>query len=106
MRAESHKIRKAMGMILILGLVAWLVGWVFTTDPTTASELSRASQAALRQPSGEAQLISVERLPEMDGEMCEWMPASASSSLLASLAQQPRAGARSEERRVGKECRL
>jgi len=84
-------------MILILGVVVWLAGWVFTTDPTNSSELSRASRAALRQPSGSAQLISLERLPEMEGEMCEWMPASASTSLLTSLWQGQRAGGAGSE---------
>ena len=37
---------------------------------------------------GADRLVSWETLPEMDGEMCEWVPASASSSLMAALAPQ------------------
>ena len=37
---------------------------------------------------GRERLVSWEALPEMDGEMCEWVPASASSSLMAALAPQ------------------
>lgn len=44
-----------------------------------------------RTATGEPQLVSVEALPAMDGEMCEWMPASAapmaSALRLAALAQ-------------------
>jgi DNA-binding beta-propeller fold protein YncE len=37
---------------------------------------------------GFPQLVSYQRLPEMDGEMCEWIPASAQNTLIASLQQQ------------------
>ena len=66
MRVGRHRVRNAVGMSLILGLLAWLAGWVVTTDRTELAELSRASQAALRQPSGSAQLIASEQLPEME----------------------------------------
>jgi DNA-binding beta-propeller fold protein YncE len=49
----------------------------------------------LRQPTGAPQLVGYEPLPMMDGEMCEWIPASASSTLMASL-QQAGGGAGSE----------
>ena len=38
-------------------------------------------------PTGFPQLVSIEPLPAMDGEMCQWMPASASGSLRAALLQ-------------------
>jgi len=37
---------------------------------------------------GQDRLISMERLPEVDGAMCQWVPASASTTLAAAL-QQP-----------------
>lgn len=48
-------------------------------------------------------LVSWERMPEMDGEMCEWMPASASMSLAAALqettgAARPAAPSRASDR--------
>ena len=93
MRVGRHRVRSAAGIFVIMGLLAWLAGWMVTRDQTEIAELSRASQAALRQPSGSAQLISSEPLPEMDGAMCEWMPASAENTLLASLWQGQRPGA-------------
>ena len=41
-----------------------------------------------RAPTGTAQLISIEPLPPMDGEMCQWAPASATMSLRAALQQE------------------
>jgi DNA-binding beta-propeller fold protein YncE len=38
---------------------------------------------------GVPQLISVESLPETGGTICEWMPASASTSLMAALQERP-----------------
>ena len=35
-----------------------------------------------------ARLISIEPLPEMDGEMCQWVPASASATLVTALQQE------------------
>ena len=46
-----------------------------------------ARSALGRKPTGFPQLVSVEPLPMMDGEMCQWMPASASGNLRASLFQ-------------------
>lgn len=44
-----------------------------------------------RQPAGDAQLVSVQPAAELEGQMCQWMPAIASSSLLETF-QQRRAG--------------
>ncbi|MBI2815410.1 MAG: beta-propeller fold lactonase family protein [Acidobacteria bacterium] len=54
------------------------------------------SQAALRslRPTGEAQLVSIEPLPEMEGESCQWQPASSQQRLIAAV-QEERAAARS-----------
>ena len=50
---------------------------------------------AVRRPTGQPQLVSIEPLPQslsqslsmMDGEMCQWMPASSSEGLVAALRQ-------------------
>ncbi|MBI2816072.1 MAG: hypothetical protein HYX72_03945 [Acidobacteria bacterium] len=42
----------------------------------------------VRKPTSHPQLISIHPLPEMEGEMCEWVPVSGEASLLAAL-QQP-----------------
>ena len=105
MRVGRHRVGSAVGIFLILGLLAWLAGWVVTTDRTELAELGRASQAALRQPSGSPQLIASEQLPEMDGTMCEWVPASAENTLLASLWQGQRPGAAGSEQAQRAEIR-
>jgi hypothetical protein len=45
------------------------------------TDLSVASKRALRHATGEPQLMAVEPLPEMDPEMCQMMPASATSAM-------------------------
>lgn len=45
------------------------------------------------QPTGQPQLVSVEPLPDLDGEMCQWTPASSQERLIAAV-QQERAAAR------------
>ena len=61
--------------------------YVLLMGNVAAPELADASKAALRSASGAPQLVAVAPLQAMDGEMCEWMPASAESSLLAALQQ-------------------
>ncbi|MGH9786122.1 MAG: hypothetical protein ACRD88_18280 [Terriglobia bacterium] len=74
MRAKSRaRSRVALGMLLTLVLAA---GW-FVLVETERPEVSGASAAALRAPTGEPQLIAIAPLPVMDGQMCEWVPASA-----------------------------
>ncbi len=58
--------------------LAVAVGMLLVGTPNER-ELSTASQAAQRKPSGYPQLISVEQLPATNGEMCSWEPASAST---------------------------
>ncbi len=72
-------------IISCLGAAAW----VLLSGDATRVNWKAAAGAALRQPTGEAQLVAIEPFPAMqDGAMCEWIPASASGSFLASLPQQ------------------
>ena len=99
MRVRRPQFRSGLGMTLLLALVAWLAGWVITGSQTSESQLVRASENSLRQPTGAPQLVGYEALPampEMNGEMCEWMPASASSMLAASFQQAGAGAGRSE----------
>ena len=54
---------------------------------------SGATASPRRMATGEPQLVSVEPLPAMDGEMCEWVPAGAAASM-AALRQESLAAAR------------
>src|SRR3990172_6979790 len=64
------------GRIAILGLLVLVaVSLAFQSDAIRTE----------RKPGGDAQLVSAQPLPEMDGALCEWAPASASVALRASL---------------------
>ena len=78
MAQASYLQRKAL-LIAMLALTGTLAGFVLSSG-VTGENLSGST--------GSPQLISVEPLPAMDGVMCEWMPASASTTLLASMRQQ------------------
>ena len=65
--------------------------WVLSAGGPKRPEWNAASQAALRGPMGLPQLVSVEALPEQ-GQVCEWVPARASGTILASLQQEELAG--------------
>jgi DNA-binding beta-propeller fold protein YncE len=74
-------------VVFILGALAALAILGFmrsrsSRDADAASEL---------QPTGAPQLISVEPMQEPDGEMCQLVPASASTSLIGVLTEEPRA---------------
>jgi len=70
-------------MIILLAAAA---GWLLVAGPVPVPEFGR-KQSPVRQPTGFAQLVSVEPLPGagMDGAMCQWMPASASGSFLTAF---------------------
>ena len=77
---------------VIAGLLA--IG-VWTLSSGTI-ERTAASKNALRRPTGAPQLISIQPMPSADGEMCEWVPASTQTLLVAAL-QQERLSARAAE---------
>lgn len=80
------KTRKIGGMalaILVSGLAVLLAG----------GGRERTVASAMLPHTGQPQLLSVQPLPSSDGEMCEWVPATANSSLIEALQQQARAAA-------------
>jgi DNA-binding beta-propeller fold protein YncE len=87
--SRSGHTRRVIGPAL-LGAAAALV--IFTSGRIGQSDLMRASQSAVRKPSGAPQLVSIEPLPSADGEMCQWIPASASSTLTEALLQEEDSG--------------
>ena len=64
-----------------------VAAWVLFSGEAKQQEWNAASQAVWRTPTGYPQLVSVEPLPAMDGQMCEWVPASADATLVATLRQ-------------------
>ena len=89
-------------LIACLLMLAAAAAWTLVAGRRLAPDGKTSSQSALRRPTGSPQLVSIEPLPPMDGAMCEWMPASASAGLRASLepqgtAQAASAGAKKSE---------
>ena len=73
----------ALACFVVAGAV-----WLLFSGEAKQSELAATSQAARRGPTGSPQLVSIEPLPTISGEMCEWMPASTSTRLVAALRQE------------------
>ena len=78
--------RKGWGALLLLVVAG--AAWVLFAGEAKQPEWRAASQAALRKATGQPQLVSVEPLPMMDGDLCQWMPASANTTLVAALRQE------------------
>lgn len=74
--------------ILFLILLAFAT-WLLIPGAATRTELAVATASAFRSPAGGPQLVSIEPLPIPEGEMCEWMPASATGTLSAALQRTP-----------------
>ncbi|MBI2815412.1 MAG: hypothetical protein HYX72_00585 [Acidobacteria bacterium] len=69
--------------VILLAVIAVLAGWVLLSggEPVrTTAEKTRGLR-----PTGAPQLLSVAPLPQVESEMCEWQPASATSPITGSL---------------------
>jgi DNA-binding beta-propeller fold protein YncE len=64
--------RRNLLIVLLLAIAAGVLWAGRVRQP----DLAAGSAAALRKPLGYPQLVSAEPIPGMDGEMCEWVPAS------------------------------
>ena len=84
--SSKSRVQSRFAALTLLGLVA-AAGWFWSVE-TRRMGLTVASETAVRRPTGEPQLVSVEPLPAMEGQICEWAPASAGTTLLASLQQE------------------
>ena len=70
------------------GLLCLLVAgaaWILCGGGTWQSDWLAALRQPARTATGEPQLVSVESLPALDGEMCEWVPAGAGVPLASAL---------------------
>ncbi len=61
--------------------------WFLFAGPTSRTPFRAAGAIANRLPNGGPQLISIDPLPEAEGEMCQWASASASSTFPVALEQ-------------------
>ena len=89
LRYVSPGSRCSFAIFAGVGLIA---AWVIWGGQAKQSDLASAARSSLRKPSGAPQLVSVQPLPGIEGPLCEWVPASAQTRLVASLWQE-RAGA-------------
>lgn len=80
---------KLIGSAVLLAVAAGLL----LNAGRPASTISGDARSGPMRPTGQPQLVSVQPLPDMDGEMCAWTPASGQERLVAAL-QQERAAAR------------
>src|SRR5262249_52988986 len=92
------KVRQRMNWVLgpafrMVVIAAWKI-----LDPLGETRLSSSARQGWVQESGVGpRLVSIEPLPPSDGPMCEWMRASAATTLTETLAQEQMASARSPE---------
>jgi DNA-binding beta-propeller fold protein YncE len=73
--------------LLAGGLLASVAVYVLLAGSLGSPDIGRASRSASRSASGSPQLLAVTPLAISEGEMCEWMPVSASATLTAALQQ-------------------
>src|SRR4051794_16881141 len=66
-----------------------LAGWILFAS---GGHLRQVAGRTFARGTGQPQLVSVDPLPQMtaEGQQCEWMPASSSTSLLEALAESPK----------------
>ena len=93
-RVFLRRFRYCGGCLAILAVGAVLLLW---SGQTSRTHLQTASQSALLRPQGYAQLLSSEPLPSIQGQMCEWVPASAPARLMAAIRQEQVAANRTAE---------
>src|SRR3972149_83839 len=71
--------------VWIFALLLGVAGWLITGGGATLSDPSGRALRSARRPTGSPQLVSIEPLPMMEGTECQWLPASASTSLVAAI---------------------
>ncbi|MBI2817192.1 MAG: hypothetical protein HYX72_09660 [Acidobacteria bacterium] len=82
--------RSGLSAVIPIAIIIAAGGWVLLAGKEMRPDVKASSRLAQRRPTGVLKLVSVEPLPEMglDGEMCEWVPASSRSRLVAFLHQE------------------
>ncbi len=76
--------RRQRVVVWLIGFVAMLATVVVFSGKWDRAELAEAKLLSLK-PNGSPQLVSIEPMPQADGEMCQWEPASANASLFEML---------------------
>ena len=88
---QKFRLPNSLTVVIPLMLAAFGISVVvFPTGKLTQSAGNTASEVSVRHPTGEPQLVSVAPFSMMDGQMCQWEPASANNRLRVLLLQQER----------------
>jgi DNA-binding beta-propeller fold protein YncE len=91
--SRKHYWAARSGLLLVALFLGAAVFWVLQGGTTASdSDWHARSRAARIFPDGSAQLTKVEPFPMLDGEMCEWMPASFSEFTPIGYAQNESVG--------------
>ena len=77
------------GLLWMTSVLAGAALWIVIGSGGIAGHPLRGLLRTHPVPNGAAQLVSIQPLPEMDGEQCTWMPASAPASMAAASWQTP-----------------
>jgi DNA-binding beta-propeller fold protein YncE len=96
--ARKFHVRSSLGLAVAICMLVSAVAAILITGRAAQPALTAASKAALRYASGYPQLVSVEPLPVLEGEMCQWMPASSSTLLAPAPQRDARAGSADADR--------
>ena len=83
----SHLCQR-FGFVVLLSLVGVFAFWIVFAAQANRQELRTTAEVALRKPTGYPQLVFSKTLPMMNGEMCQWVPTRASTSLVVALRQE------------------
>lgn len=96
-KKANQEIAAGIGVLAaVTGLAVCILLWGEADQRSVAS----ASVAALRRPSGSAQLVSRQTLPVIEGQQCEWVPASSSLRLSSLLQEQSFAAGSQQPARI------
>ena len=81
MRTRGMQMRQTKARLLVLGVMVAIGAAMIWVQSVPPGELRTNAERAGRRPAGKPQLVSIQPLPAWaDGEMCEWVPASASAA--------------------------
>ena len=89
---KHHRFFRRIGRALLPASFALIASWVMWFGSAKPPEFNPSVRSTFRKPAGSPRLVSIEKLPDLgtDGEMCAWVPASASPVSLAAFRQELR----------------
>ncbi len=94
---RNRRSRNCRAGIVSMGILAALAAGLLSTRSRVPLLVSDSAPAALRKPASHRRLISIQRLAEEGGAMCQWEPASANIFLKTALRQRQAARAAAAE---------